>query len=146
MIRRRQVVIAVRLTLHSSLSIASVYIRPMGPHHGLHSLSASSLLLYFSSSPVNRTLAKMRFSVLSFAVTVVAAAGFATATRTSTYILHANCAFSSDLSISSIPALKARGQQTIIAPLSGDPVGSGIALEFADEVSSQLEACLLLSS
>ncbi|TBU39738.1 hypothetical protein BD309DRAFT_407818 [Dichomitus squalens] len=52
----------------------------------------------------------MRVSVLSLAATVFAGAGLATATP-----------------------LQARGDQTIILPLSGDPIGTSFEFQFADE-------------
>ena len=77
----------------------------------------------------------MRFSVLSFAVTLVAAAGLVAATRTSAHfpVLSVHLRLTHVYHLS--PALKARGQQTIVAPLSDDPVGSTIPFQFADEVS-----------
>ena len=42
-----------------------------------------------------------------------------------------------------LQALKARADQTIILPLSGDPFGSPFEFEFADEVSlpSSITSC-----
>ncbi|EJF59355.1 hypothetical protein DICSQDRAFT_182023 [Dichomitus squalens LYAD-421 SS1] len=57
----------------------------------------------------------MRFSALSFAAAAIATASLATATRTS------------------IRSIATRADQTIVSPLSDDPIGPSIEFQFADE-------------